>query len=111
MDTNILAASFAGGMIGGLTGAYIASRSYKKDVIKRLDEKSSPESDETKSSSEENNKSSEEQKTEENKASTEEQKTEDNKKSSKDSTEAKHVDAEIVGVDPTASINDDKEEK
>ena len=99
MDTNILAASFAGGMIGGLTGAYIASRSYKKEVIKRLDEKSSPESDETKSSSEENNKSSEEQK------------TEDNKKSSKDSTEAKHVDAEVVGVDPTASINDDKEEK
>lgn len=99
MDTNILAASLAGGMIGGLTGAYIASRSYKKEVIKRLDEKSSPESDETKSSSEENNKSSEEQKTEE------------NKKSSKDSTEAKHVDAEIVGVDPTASINDDKEEK
>lgn len=109
MDTNILAASFAGGMIGGLTGAYIASRSYKKEVIKRLDEKSSPESDETKSSSEENNKSSEEQKTEENKASTEEQKTEDNKKSSEDTTE--HIDAEIVGVDPTASINDDKEEK
>lgn len=104
MDTNILAASFAGGMIGGLTGAYIASRSYKKEVIKRLDEKSSPESDETKSSSEENNKSSEEQKSEETS-------TEDNKKSSKDSTEAKHVDAEVVGVDPTASINDDKEEK
>lgn len=104
MDTNILAASFAGGMIGGLTGAYIASRSYKKEVIKRLDEKSSPESDETKSSSEENNKSSEEQKPEETS-------TEDNKKSSKDSTEAKHVDAEVVGVDPTASINDDKEEK
>ena len=104
MDTNILAASFAGGMIGGLTGAYIASRSYKKEVIKRLDEKSSPESDETKSSSEENNKSSEEQKHEETS-------TEDNKKSSKDSTEAKHVDAEVVGVDPTASINDDKEEK
>ena len=41
MDTNILAASFAGGMIGGLTGAYIASRSYKKEVIKGLDEKSS----------------------------------------------------------------------
>ena len=104
MDTNILAASFAGGMIGGLTGAYIASRSYKKEVIKRLDEKSSPENDETKSSSEENNKSSEEQKHEETS-------TEDNKKSSKDSTEAKHVDAEVVGVDPTASINDDKEEK
>ena len=104
MDTNILAASFAGGMIGWLTGAYIASRSYKKEVIKRLDEKSSPESDETKSSSEENNKSSEEQKHEETS-------TEDNKKSSKDSTEAKHVDAEVVGVDPTASINDDKEEK
>lgn len=104
MDTNILAASFAGGMIGGLTGAYIASRSYKKEVIKRLDEKSSPESDETKSSSEENNKSSEEQKPEETS-------TEDNKKSSKDSTESKHVDAEVVGVDPTASINDDKEEK
>lgn len=104
MDTNILAASFAGGMIGGLTGAYIASRSYKKEVIKRLDEKSSPESDETKSYSEENNKSSEEQKPEETS-------TEDNKKSSKDSTEAKHVDAEVVGVDPTASINDDKEEK
>lgn len=104
MDTNILAASFAGGMIGGLTGAYIASRSYKKEVIKGLDEKSSPESDETKSSSEENNKSSEEQKPEETS-------TEDNKKSSKDSTEAKHVDAEVVGVDPTASINDDKEEK
>lgn len=104
MDTNILAASFAGGMIGGLTGAYIASRSYKKEVIKRLDEKSSPESDETKSSSEENNKFSEEQKPEETS-------TEDNKKSSKDSTEAKHVDAEVVGVDPTASINDDKEEK
>lgn len=102
MDTNILAASFAGGMIGGLTGAYIASRSYKKEVIKRLDEKSSPESDETKSSSEENNKSSEEQKPEETS-------TEDNKKSSKDSTE--HVDAEVVGVDPSASINDDKEEK
>ena len=99
MDTNILAASFAGGMIGGLTGAYIASRSYKKEVIKRLDEKSSPESDETKSSSEEN------------KVSTEEQKTENNKKSSEDATEAKHVDAEIVGVDPTVSINDDKEEK
>lgn len=109
MDTNILAASFAGGMIGGLTGAYIASRSYKKEVIKRLDEKSSPESDETKSSSEENNKSSEEQKPEENKASTEEQKTEDNKKSSEDTTE--HIDGEVVGVDPTASINDDKEEK
>ena len=105
MDTNIFMASFAGGMVGGLTGAYIASRSYKKEIIKGLDEKSSPESDETKSSSEENNKSSEEQKPEENKASTEEQKTEDNKKSSKDSTEAKHVDAEIVGVDPTASIN------
>lgn len=104
MDTNILAASFAGGMIGGLTGAYIASRSYKKEVIKRLDEKSNPESDETKSSSEENNKSSEEQKPEETS-------TEDNKKSSKYSTEAKHVDAEVVGVDPTASINDDKEEK
>ena len=104
MDTNILAASFAGGMIGGLTGAYIASRSYKKEVIKRLDEKSSPESDETKSSSEENNKPSEEQKPEETS-------TEDNKKSSKDSTEDKHVDAEVVGVDPTASINDDKEEK
>lgn len=97
MDTNILAASFAGGMIGGLTGAYIASRSYKKEVIKRIDEKSSPESDETKSSSEENNKSSEEQK------------TEDNKKSSEDTT--KHIDGEVVGVDPTASINDDKEEK
>ena len=109
MDTNILAASFAGGMIGGLTGAYIASRSYKKEVIKGLDEKSSHENDETKSSSEENNKSSEEQKTEENKASTEEQKTEDNKKSSEDTTE--HVDAEVVGVDPTASINDDKEDK
>lgn len=109
MDTNILAASFAGGMIGGLTGAYIASRSYKKEIIKGLDEKSSPESDETKSSSEENNKSSEEQKPEENKASTEEQKTEDNKKSSEDATE--HVDGEVVGVDPTASINDDKEEK
>lgn len=109
MDTNILAASFAGGMIGGLTGAYIASRSYKKEVIKRIDEKSSPESDETKSSSEENNKSSEEQKHEENKASTEEQKTEDNKKSSEDTT--KHIDGEVVGVDPTASINDDKEEK
>ena len=106
MDINIFAASFAGGMIGGLTGAYIASRSYKKEVVKGLDEKSSPES----SSSEENNKSSEEQKLEENKASTEEQKTEDNKKSSKDATEAKHVDAEVVGVDPTASIND-KEEK
>lgn len=104
MDTNILAASFAGGMIGGLTGAYIASRRYKKEVIKRLDEKSNPESDETKSSSEENNKSSEEQKPEETS-------TEDNKKSSKYSTEAKHVDAEVVGVDPTASINDDKEEK
>lgn len=104
MDTNILAASFAGGMIGGLTGAYIASRSYKKEVIKRLDEKSSPESEETKSSSEENNKSSEEQKPEETS-------TEDNKKSSKDSSEAKHIDAEVVGVDPTASINDDKEEK
>ena len=104
MDTNILAASFAGGMIGGLTGAYIASRSYKKEVIKRLDEKSNPESDETKSSSEENNKSSEEQKPEETS-------TVDNKKSSKYSTEAKHVDAEVVGVDPTASINDDKEEK
>ena len=88
MDTNILAASFAGGMIGGLTGAYIASRSYKKEVIKGLDEKSSPESDETKSSSEE-------------------QKTED--KLSEDATE--HVDGEVVGVDPTASINDDKEDK
>ena len=104
MDTNIFMASFAGGMVGGLTGAYIASRSYKKDVMKGLDEKSSPESEETKSSSEENNKSSEEQKPEETS-------TEDNKKSSKDSTEAKHVDAEVVGVEPTASINDDKEEK
>ena len=111
MDTNIFMASFAGGMVGGLTGAYIASRSYKKEVMKGLDEKSSPESEETRSSSEENNKSSEEQKPEENKASTEEQKTENNKKSSEDATEAKHVDAEVVGVDPTASINDDKEEK
>lgn len=102
MDTNILAASFAGGMIGGLTGAYIASRSYKKEIIKGLDEKSSLENDETKSSSEENNKSSEEQKPEETS-------TEDNKKSSEDTTE--YVDAEVVGVDPTASINDDKEEK
>ena len=104
MDTNILAASFAGGMIGGFAGAYIASRSYKKEVMKELDEKSSHESEETKSSSEENNKSSEEQKPEETS-------TKDNKKSSKDATEARHVDAEVVGVDPTASINDDKEEK
>lgn len=104
MNADILAASFAGGMIGGLTGAYIASRSYKKEVMKGLDEKSSPESDETKSSSEENNKSSEEQKPEEDKAS-----TEDNKKPSEDATE--HVDAEVVGVDPTASINNKEENK
>lgn len=111
MNTNIFIASFAGGMVGGLTGAYIASRSYKKEVIKGLDEKSSPESEETKSSSEENNKSSEEQKPEENKASTEEQKPEENnKKSSEDATEAtEHISGDVVGVDPTASMNDKEE--
>ena len=134
MDSNILLASFAGGMVGGFTGAYIATRNlnkqieekFKDDVVEKSTSTEESKSEAEKSKESEDNKSSEEKKetssenikkssndikseaenksTESKPEAGKSKESEDNK-SSKDQ-EAEHVDGETVGVDPTASIDD-----
>ena len=120
MNTNILLASFAGGMIGGFAGAYIATRNYNKQIEKEfvddVDEESTS-SEESNSeaeneSAEKDNKFSKEPESEEKEK---EASPEDNKEPSVDAKpeaenesaeKLEHVDGETVGVDSTATIND-----